>query len=215
MGQGLQTGGATPVVVCEACGHPQVAPAAGLALLELRGEFWTIAYQGTRFALKDSTGLRHLARLLSEPGAEVHALELSGGMWGSRSDAGALLDARAKTEYRRRLEDLRAEIDEAEAWCDPERAARARDELQFLACELGRAVGLGGRDRRAASDAERARVNVTRAVKGAIRKIADNDARLGDYLAACVHTGQFCSYLPSAHARVDWDIELGAMHAAA
>jgi 50S ribosomal subunit-associated GTPase HflX len=40
-------------------------------------------------------------------------------------DAGEMLDERAKREYRRRIEDLHAEIDEADAWNDPERAARA------------------------------------------------------------------------------------------
>lgn len=80
-------------------------------------------------------------------------------------DAGALLDAQAKAAYRRRLQDLRADADEAEAMGDGERAARARQEIDALAHELARAVGLGGRDRRAAAPAERARVNVSRAIK--------------------------------------------------
>jgi hypothetical protein len=37
----------------------------------------------------------------------------------------------------------------------------------FLVAELARAVGLGGRDRRAASHAERARLNATRAIRAA------------------------------------------------
>ena len=59
------------------------------------------------------------------------------------------LDTQAKAEYRARLEDLRADIEEAEAFNDPERAARAREEMDFIAQELSSAVGLGGRDRRA------------------------------------------------------------------
>ena len=39
----------------------------------------------------------------------------------------------AKREYRARLEDLRDEIEEAESFNDPERAARAREEMEFIA----------------------------------------------------------------------------------
>ena len=99
--------------------------------------------------------------------------------FGVERDAGPALDSRAKAEYRLRLEDLRAEIEEAEAFNDPERAARAREEMDFIAHELSAAVGLGGRDRPASSAAERARVNVTRALRREIRRIADEDARLG------------------------------------
>ena len=64
-------------------------------------------------------------------------------------DAGARLDPQAKAEYRRRVEDLRADIAEAESWNDPERAARSRDELEFLtqssAAPSGSAVGTGRR----------------------------------------------------------------------
>ena len=62
---------------------------------------------------------------------------------------------------------------------DPERAARARDELGFLARELAGAVGLGGRDRKTGSDAERARVNVTRAIRTALKRVSDHDPVLG------------------------------------
>jgi hypothetical protein len=40
-------------------------------------------------------------------------------------------------------------LEEAEAFNDPARATRARQEMDFLVEELARAVGLGGRDRRA------------------------------------------------------------------
>ena len=52
---------------------------------------------------------------------------------------------------------------------DPARAAKARAELAFLTDELAQAVGLeGGRDRRAASHAERAELNATRAIRAAM-----------------------------------------------
>jgi hypothetical protein len=124
-------------------------------------------------------------------------------------DAGALLDPQAKREYRARLEDLRAEIEEAESFNDPERAARAREEMEFIARELSSAVGLGGRDRKAASNAERARVNVTRAVKGVIRRIAADDESLGRELETTVHTGYFCRYEPDPRRPVTWQVDGG------
>jgi hypothetical protein len=87
-------------------------------------------------------------------------------------DAGELLDARAKAAYRARLGELAAELEEAQRWNDPGCASTAAAERDFLLGELARAVGLGGRDRRAASHAERARLNVTRAIRAAMANLA-------------------------------------------
>ena len=62
-----------------------------------------------------------------------------------------MLDARAKDAYRRRLAEIEDDIEQARAFGDTERAAQADAERDFLVRELSRAVGLGGRDRRAAS----------------------------------------------------------------
>ena len=124
-------------------------------------------------------------------------------------DAGPALDSQAKAEYRSRLEDLRAEIEEAEAFNDPERSARAREEMDFIAHELSAAVGLGGRDRKVASAAERARVNVTRALRREIRRIADEDSSLGRELETTVRTGTFCAYEPDPRRPVAWEVDAG------
>ncbi|HKR98726.1 MAG TPA: hypothetical protein VJU79_04350, partial [Candidatus Dormibacteraeota bacterium] len=55
---------------------------------------------------------------------------------------------------------------------------------------------LGGRDRRTGAAAERARVNVTRALRSAVERIAEQDEALGHHLNTCVRTGAFCSYNP-------------------
>ena len=125
---------------------------------------WTTRAASLR--VRDAKGMRHLALLLANPGVEFHAVDVAtrgrGRRRGRRAqrpprrpracragtgDAGPALDSQAKAEYRSRLEDLRAEIEEAEAFNDPERAARAREEMDFIAHELSAAVGLGGRDR--------------------------------------------------------------------
>jgi tetratricopeptide (TPR) repeat protein len=134
----------------------QVAPPeAAASTFRREGEYWTVAYDGTVVRLKDTKGLRHLARLLVHPGREFHAGDGELAARPDLGDAGTMLDATAKAAYRARLAELRAEIEEAEGGNDPARAAKARDELDFLVAELARAVGLGGRDRRAASHAER------------------------------------------------------------
>ncbi|MEA2474455.1 MAG: hypothetical protein QOE06_2370, partial [Thermoleophilaceae bacterium] len=218
-------GGAPPADAAEAPGAAGApagrgAPAGG-GVFTREGEFWTISYGGAPFRLKDSKGLRHIARLLATPGQEHHAIDLVAGNAsgtpdaaaqareaglesGGLGDAGALLDPQAKAEYRRRLEELREEAEEAESFNDPERAARAQEEIDFIGHELAGAVGLGGRDRKAASTSERARVNVTRTIKAAVDRIGSNDASLGRHLDQTIRTGTFCSYEPDPAAPVGW-----------
>jgi hypothetical protein len=203
--------------------EPARGPAS--AVLAREGDVWRLDYEGRVLRVRDAKGMRHLALLLANPGVEFHAVDVAtaaeGGVApGTESaegmavrsgtgDAGPALDSQAKAEYRSRLEDLRAEIEEADAFNDPERGARAREEMDFIAHELSAAVGLGGRDRRVASAAERARVNVTRALRREIRRIADEDTGLGRELETTVRTGTFCAYEPDPRRPVAWDVDAG------
>jgi hypothetical protein len=112
-------------------------------------------------------------------------------------------------EYRSRLEDLRAEIEEAESFNDPERAPGRARRWTSSRTSCRPPSGLGGRDRRAASAAERARVNVTRALRREIRRIADEDAGLGRELETTVRTGTFCAYEPDPRRPVAWEVDAG------
>jgi tetratricopeptide (TPR) repeat protein len=206
---------------------PAPAPADGAttAVLAREGDVWRLDFEGRVLRVRDAKGMRHLALLLANPGIEFHAVDVAtaaegGAMPTNRDvdglsvrtgtgDAGPALDSQAKAEYRSRLEDLRAEIEEAEDFNDPERAARAREEMDFIAHELSAAVGLGGRDRPTASAAERARVNVTRALRREMRRIADEDARLGRELETTVRTGTFCAYEPDPRRPVTWQVDAG------
>jgi hypothetical protein len=98
------------------------------------------------------------------------------------------------------------ELEEAERLHDPARAAKASAERDFLVDELARAVGLGGRDRRAASHAERARLNVTRAIRAAMANLARANPPLGGHLAATIRTGRYCSYTPDPRAPITWEL---------
>src|SRR2546426_820107 len=104
-----------------------------------QGEMWIVGLGADRTPLRDSKGLRHIQHLLERPDQEVSALDLVGAVEGhgggsgevveaelsvgGHGDAGSVLDSKAKAEYRRRLAELQAEIDEAERFHDPERAS--------------------------------------------------------------------------------------------
>ncbi|MFC7501492.1 ATP-binding protein [Nocardioides sp. CPCC 206347] len=158
------------------------------------GEVWTLTWQGRSAHLPDSKGIRDLACLVGRRGQDVAATELMSGR--PTSGADPVLDAQAKASYRRRLEELEEEIDDAAVAGDLGRAERARDERAALVDELAAAVGLGGRDRRLGDDAERARKAVTSRIRDAVRRVTDLDPELGDHLAGAVQTGAWCAYRP-------------------
>ena len=86
---------------------------------------------------------------------------------------------------------MRAEVEEATALNDLGRAERAREEMEVLMQQLAGAIGLGNRDRKIPSNAERSRVAVTKAVTLALRTIGEADPSLRRYLAGTIKTGQF------------------------
>jgi hypothetical protein len=181
------------------------------------GDFWTIRYAGRVVRLKDVLGARYLAQLLRYPMRDFHVLDLALLAAEGSGDvdvleharvvdgAGPFLDARARAEYRSRLAELREQLEEAERFNDIGRVERTRDELEAVSRALAGAVGLGGRDREAASNAERCRVAVTRRIRDALARIARNHPDLGEHLYASVRTGLFCSYRPGSARRVKWE----------
>jgi tetratricopeptide (TPR) repeat protein len=176
--------------------EPLPTPGAARALLRREGELWVvIGADGSALRLKPSKGLGYLHRLLEQPGSSLHVLELAG-VEHYTGDAGTVLDPRAKQAYRERLSELRELLAEAEGFGDTARASHVQREIDALAEQLAQAVGLGGRDRRAASDVERTRVNIQRRIKDAIERISALDPVTGRYLAATVETGTYCVYRP-------------------
>jgi hypothetical protein len=175
-------------------------PAVSHFRLVCEGDVWRCECEGREFRVRDSRGMQMLARLVAAPAQEIHVLDLMGAAAGDQpmdtGDSGEMLDDRARREYRRRLESLRAELEEAESRQDVAGAEAAREELEQLSAELSRAYGLGGRARRAGSNVERARVNVQRRLKHAVERIAAECPAAGRYLEWALRTGSFCSYRP-------------------
>jgi len=189
--------------------RPEPRPPPQTTTLELQreGELWTVRFGGEQLRLKHSKGLVYLGELVRRRGEELHAVELErldeatpeptdteGLSVRHSSDAGELLDAQAREAYRRRLEELDEHLREAESFHDPHRAASARSERDAIAHELARAVGLGGRSRRASATSERARINVQRRLRDVIAKIREQSEPLARHLEAYLRTGAFCTY---------------------
>lgn len=126
-----------------------------------------------------------------------------------------MLDVEARPAYRRRLAEIEADIAEAEAAGGHELLLQASEERSFLARELARAVGLGGRGRRAGAIAERARASVTKAIRQTIARIQPYDRDLAEHLQRTVRTGAYCAYLPEPRLPVQWQSMSGGMHTAA
>ncbi len=198
------------------------------------GEYWTVGYGGKAFRLKDTKGIGYLAHLLRHPGVEFHVLDLVGGMASQREehetshpvprlplgeedlekagiqitglgDAGEMLDDQAKVDYRRRLSELREELEEAKQLGEVERAEQAEREIDTLTRELSRAIGLGGRSRRAASASERARQSISKTLKAVVERIAQSDIALGNILSRRIRTGNLCSYQPDPDFPITWE----------
>ena len=201
-------------------GGAEELPVTDVSVFRREGDYWSVVFEGRTVRVRDLKGIRYLARLLTDAGREFHVLDLVAAERGQASgaesdraarrshtgpgDAGEMLDARAKDAYRRRLAEIEDDIEQARAFGDTERAAQADAERDFLVKELSRAVGLGGRDRRAASTSERARVSVTRAIRQAIVAVGEYHPALGEHLERTIRTGTYCAYVPEPGAHAVW-----------
>jgi tetratricopeptide (TPR) repeat protein len=193
------------------------------------GEYWTIGELGATVSIRASKGITYIHRLLQHPGEEFHSLDLLSGPGaastpegvlaetsaadssltvGRLGDAGEMLDSTAKQNYKRRLIELREQLEDAQELGNIERAAEIESEIDFLAREISRAIGLGGPDRRAGSAAERARLNVTRAIRAALQKISEHNRDLGEVLNLSLRTGSFCSFREDRTSQTTWQLSL-------
>lgn len=197
-------------------GAPAPTVACRVATLERDGTWWTVGCGETRARLRDTKGLRHLAALVAQPGAERHVLDLVDLVEGLATDgtdrrrlgdAGPLSDSSARTAYRRRITELRDAVEDALDLEDDDRAALLQAELDAVVGELARCFGLGGRARRPSAAAEKARLNVTRAIRTAISTVTEALPEAGAVLDRRIRTGSFCAYEPHPDDEVTWSVQ--------
>jgi hypothetical protein len=184
-----------------AAGDPAPAPPAGavavVARLSRERDVWRLDHEGRSVRLQDAKGLRHLATLLANPGSAIPAAVLAAAGEQRPGPAASGLSAQ-----RRRAGELREELAEARLFNDPERVAGARAQLDALAAELARGGGGAG------APGERARVNVTRALRAALRRIAEHEPELGRLLQRTISTGASCAYRPDPDAQLRWEVRV-------
>jgi len=166
------------------------------------GQRWRIDWDGRTALVDDSVGMLYLAALLNNPGRDIPSIDLVAGFdtfrtRGATTSVQPVLDRAAIAQYRERLTQISAEIDECELIGDQEHAARAKVERDWILSELSAATGIGGLSRNFPDDAERARSAVGKAIRRVLVRVERADARIGQYLRETVRTGLVCSYRPN------------------
>jgi hypothetical protein len=202
-------------------GRPRSSPAEVPAkppapVFRREGNFWTVAWNDAVVRLKDTRGLQYLGQLLARPGQEIHVLDLVAAVHAepglaarrhlASADAGTILDATARAAYRRRLVELRDELEEAAAYGDLGRTDRLRAEMEFLTEQLASAMGLGGAARRVGGPSERARSAVTQNIRSTLKRLVQALPVLDEALARRIRTGAFCAYEPDPSRPVAWQL---------
>ncbi|GIJ49163.1 hypothetical protein Val02_60490 [Virgisporangium aliadipatigenens] len=169
------------------------------------GDGWLLTAGTETARLRDVRGVRYLRTLLAAPGREIDALDLVAGGPGLRVGAPApVLDDAARAAYRRRIADLDDRLDGADRTGDVDAAAAAQRERGALVAELRRSTGLGGRGRSHSDEAERARVNATRALWTVVGRIETQAPLAGAHLRASLRTGRVLRYHPTPEAPRRW-----------
>jgi hypothetical protein len=182
-----------------AAGPPESALSKPSNMFRRQADTWIIAYEGVTVRLRNAKGLGYLARLLAQPGREIHVADLAAEGHGAvpvSTSGGEVLDATAKSAYKQRVAELQTALDEATEWNDAERMARAQAEMDSLTDQLVSAYGLSGRSRTMADPVERIRKAVTNRIKDSLERLSCEHEALGLHLRNAVHTGTFCSYTP-------------------
>ena len=178
-------------------------------ILRLEGDYWTMVYAGQVVRIRDVVGLRHLAQLLWHPHREFHALDLmravalAGGSRAGRPPGPGVCgaDGRATAMYRQRMRELEEELIEAQTLNDLGRKQAITAELDALLRELR----AGSQGRRMKTDAERARVAVTKGIKAALGRIRQGHLALAAHLEVSVKRGYVCVYRPDPRLPIRWD----------
>jgi hypothetical protein len=157
--------------------------------------------------LRDTRGVRYLRTLLRSPRQEIAALDLVSGSAGLAAPVDdAVLDETARVAYQQRLRYLEDELDAADRAGDADRAARAQAERDAVVAELRRATGLSGRRRSHSNEAERARVNATRALWATVSQVESAAPLAGAHLRASLRSGRHFRYQPAPGGPARWQL---------
>ena len=187
--------------------------------LVMRGEYWEVTYDGSSSILDDCRGLRYIAILIRDTRASQHPLHakelvaLAAGQWSGPIEVEArdvLLDAAARTQLTKRLEEVAFERNRAD---DDESAAALDEEYERIATALTEGSATRGRRGGFTDSGEKARKAVGKAISEAVAKIAACPGLLplAEHLGAAIRKGLWLSYTGS----LEWEIDFRPPVAAA
>jgi hypothetical protein len=161
---------------------------------------WTIRFGTHTIQQKHTLGLFYIAELIAKKGRSIAAgtLRAAGhGQVPTKGGAGAeAADEEALRKYRDRLEEIDAELNQAERKNDVGTKARLDHDRAALLAEIRKSTGLGQRVRKLNEGIERHRKAVSNAIRRAISAIEKQHRELGVHLDTSIQTGRAFCYLP-------------------
>ncbi len=169
-----------------------------------RGDIWEMAFDGKSIIAIELKGFFDIAKMLASPEKQFHCTELMG--TGLFSEGEPVFDDKAKKAYRRRLQELKEEIDETDLLHNHERRTQLQMEYDSLMRHLTTSLGIGGKSRKTNDPVEKVRSAVTWRVRKAIQRIEKEHPVFGKHLSLSIKTGVFCAYRPESVS--EWTVVL-------
>jgi hypothetical protein len=176
------------------------------------GEIWSLHFDGKTVTITHRIGMTYIGELLRSPRRSLSCLALQASV-GRNLENGVqpeedlasqspisnfqgeeILDKTALKQYRDRLDSINNELLEAERNRDSGRREKLATEKEMLVDQLKSATGFLGRPRRFATDAEKARKAVSRAIKTALERIKEHHPPLAKHLLEHIELGISCRY---------------------
>lgn len=168
-----------------------------------KGDMWEFIFKDKTVLVKDAKGYHDIYRLLADPNAEIHCMELMGSQLQGKKGL-ATIDNKAKANYQKKIKTLQANIADAKEMNNNTRIMQLEEEYDTLVDHLSQSLGLAGKPREIGSSVEKARSAVTWRIRNAIKKINAVHPQLATHLSKSINTGTLCSYKPELH--IDWTL---------
>jgi len=170
--------------------------------LRKRGEGWQLRFAGRETQwLRPAIGYSYLREILKFPHKRFKVSELLVAVQGERAalplgDSGDLLDAAAKRAYLQRLQELTADIEEAQENHDIGTLDRLQIERDQLLSQITQA-GFRTHATRCNSDLNSVRNSVCNAIRRSLRAIEKYEPAAFDHLTKSIWLGFAVAYHPN------------------
>jgi hypothetical protein len=194
------------------------------------GDCWLLIFQGKKLPpIQDLVGMRCLKVLLTHPGQSFqpeHLYQLVNGNkisqrqaadidyinsreFNSRKNSGKynvddIITPEAISSIKKRLKELKQEIEEAEQYGDKDRYEKANEEYTEVRKYFDKAIGLHGKSRKFSKKHDSIRTTLQKGIKSAIKRIEQHNRILSQYLESYIRSGDLFTYNPAATNPIYW-----------